>query len=638
MSNLFDKYNYFKSFPKESIYKILIKINPKIRKSFLIFIDLLIIPFVLWTGFWIKHEVPFSQEFLSCIWIIKVSFLFGVPLYLLTGQYKSLTRYVVSKSLYYLILRNALLVFLIIIVGKVLRLTLPNVGNLLIFWILISFISGGIRFLLRDLLLYISDFKKRTKKKVAIYGAGSSGAQLEATLRLSNFYDVKFFIDDDKSLWGRSLNDIPIKSINFLKIKKDTIDQILIAIPSLKKKDYKKILLELEELNISILRIPTLSEIANGKERIDSLRPILIEDIIGRDIISPDPELLSKAINNKSILVTGAGGSIGSELARKIVSSNANKLILLEMNEHSLYMINKELKNFSSRCEVYSVLGSASNKKLLENLIKKYSIKLIFHAAAYKHVPLVEENPIIGLENNIFSTLNICKVSNDLSVEKVVLISSDKAVRPTNFMGASKRISELIFQSYAEINKNKKGIACFSMVRFGNVLESSGSVVPLFREQISKGGPITITEKGMVRYFMTIEEASYLVIQASALAEGGETLLLDMGKPIFIDTLAKKMINIAGLKIKNNDHKDGDIEIIYTGRRPGEKLFEELLISARSQKTLHPLIYKAEEKFLPPEILFQNLKQLKKYLKKFDYEGVYSTIKKLVPEWNQINK
>ena len=623
-----------KNFSKVKIFNNLKKISPIIRKYVFIFIDTLIIPLVLWLGFWVKHETPYSEEFLSSIWIIKASFLIGIPLYLLTGQYKSLTRYVGSKSLYYLISRNALLVLFLIFVGKVLNLPLPSGGNLIIFWLLISFASGGIRFVLRDILLFFSDFKRKSQTKVAIYGAGSSGAQLEATLRLSNNYIVKYFIDDNKLLWGRSLNDITIKSLNYLKEQKQNqkIDQILIAIPSLKKKDYKKILDSLEKLNISVLRIPTLSEIASGEAKINSLKPILIEDIVGRDIIEPDPKLLSKAIHNKSILITGAGGSIGSELARKVLEINPKRLILFELNEPSLYQIKRELKMSFPNKEIYSVLGSAINKKLVEKTIKDYSINLVFHAAAYKHVPLVEDNPEVGIENNVFSTLNICEASKNLNVEKVVLISSDKAVRPTNFMGASKRLSELIIQAYSKLNTEEKKSTCFSIVRFGNVLGSSGSVVPLFREQIDRGGPITITDQKMLRYFMTIEEASYLVIQSSSIAKGGEILLLDMGKPIYIQSLAEKMISLAGLKIKNSLNPDGDIEIIYTGIRPGEKLCEELLISAQSKKTIHPLIYRANETFIYPSILFEKLEQLKLFLKVFDRESAAMIMKELVPE------
>ncbi len=621
-----------KNFSKDIIFKKIENISPNARKFFLILIDIIVIPIVLFFGFWVKHESPLSEEFLSTIWIIKASVLLGIPLYIFTGQYKSLTRYVGSRSLYYLIYRNFILILIIIVIGKLFNLSLPSEGNLIIFLILVSFVSGGIRFLLRDILLYFSDFKKKNLKKVAIYGAGSSGAQLEATLRLSYEYSIEFFIDDNKELWRRSLNDIPIRSIDFLENHIHKIDQVLIAIPSLKKRNYKNILDKLSNYNISVLTIPSLSEIASGKSKINSLRPILIEDILGRDEIPPDPLLLSESIKHKSILITGAGGSIGSELARKILEINPLNLVLLEINEASLYQLQRELENKFPEKDIFSILGSACSEKLLENTLKKFKIDLIFHAAAYKHVPLVEENPIIGLENNIFSTLNICQVSQNLKIGKVVLISSDKAVRPTNLMGVSKRISELIFQAYSS---NKQYHTCFSMVRFGNVLGSSGSVVPLFREQILKGGPITLTDKNMVRYFMTIEEASYLVIQASALAKGGEILLLDMGEPIFIKTLAEKMINLAGLKSKNKSNPYGDIEIIYIGKRPGEKLYEELLISAESEKTLHPLIYKARENYIDYKVLLKELKFLRKYLQNFDYENTFELLQKLVPEWEK---
>ena len=352
-----------KNLSKDIIFKRIGNIKPEIRKFLFIVIDVLVIPVVLFFGFWIKHETPISEEFLSTLWIVKTSFLIGVPLYIFTGQYKSLTRYVGSRSLYFLISRNALLIFIIIIIGKFLNLSLPSGGNLIIFLILVSFISGGIRFLLRDILLYFSDFKKKNLIKVAIYGAGASGAQLEATLRLSYEYSIEFFIDDKKELWGRSLNDIPIKSINFIQKNIHRIDQVLIAIPSLKKSNYKKILDKLSPFNISVLRVPSLGEIASGKSKINSLRPILIEDILGRDEIPPDQSLLYKSTFSRSILITGAGGSIGAELARKILEINPSKLVLLEINESSLYEIQRELKNKYPKKNIYSVLGSACSKK-----------------------------------------------------------------------------------------------------------------------------------------------------------------------------------------------------------------------------------------------------------------------------------
>ena len=606
----------------------------------LIFIDALIIPLVIWLGFWVKHENPFSEELFTSIWFIKSSLLIGIPLYLFTGQYKGLTRYVGSKSLYFLIFRNALLVIIIITLGKIFNLRLPDKVNLFHFWILVSSISGGIRFILRDLLLNIIDKNKTRISKVAIYGAGSAGAQLEASLRLAGQHSIEFFVDDNRYLWGRTLNDIPIRSYDFLSNNNSKIDQVFLAIPSLNKKNFKKITESINKLEIPLMRVPSLNELTNGNARIDTLRPILIEDILGRDIIPPDPKLLLKAISKKSVLITGAGGSIGSELTKITLRFKASKIVLLEINEPSLYKIERELVEKNPGIKIVSVLGSACNEKLVEKIIEENHIEVIFHAAAYKHVPLVERNPIVGIANNVFSTQTICEASLKHQVERVVLISSDKAVRPTNVMGASKRLSELIFQAYSKhrINIEQNQKVCFSTVRFGNVLGSSGSVVPLFRDQIAKGGPITITDKEMIRYFMTIEEASYLVLQASSLAEGGDILILDMGKPVLIKNLAKKMVQLSGLSIRDKNNHDGDIEIKYTGKRPGEKLFEELLISDESEKTSHPLIFKAKEEYIPHDILSGELKKLKNSVKNFNKNESLKILKKLVPEWNETSK
>ncbi len=620
---------------KNIFFKWISSVKPTLRRVLLVFADTAIIPIVIWFGFFIKHENPLSEEFLSSVWIIFASVFISLPLYFFTGQYKGLTRYVGSKSLYYLILRNAVLVVILMIYGKIFNLSLPSGSNLILFWILVSSISGGLRFLLRDLLLYFSDKKGKRITKIGIYGAGASGAQLETTLRLAGNYQVEFFIDDDQSLWGRSLNNIPIKSYEYLLKNNSNLDEVLIAIPSLNKSSLKKIINPLKKLNITVMRIPSFKEITNNKSDLDSLKPILIEDIVGRDTIPPDLTLLSSAVDNKVVLITGAGGSIGSELSKTVLSQNPKLLVLLERNEPSLYKIKRELESKHQDKKIVTILGCASNLKLIEHILSNFSINLVLHTAAYKHVPLVEENPIVGLENNIFSTMVICEASQKFSIDKVVLISSDKAVRPTNIMGVSKRISELIVQGFSDITSDKNNQTIFSIVRFGNVLGSSGSVVPLFREQITKGGPITITDKNMVRYFMTIEEASYLVIQASALAKSGEILLLDMGDPIYIRELAEKMIDLAGLTLKNKTNPDGDIEIMYTGKRPGEKLYEELLISAKSEKTNHPLIFKAREEYLPSGLLFKKLKDLKIALINLNSKKTFSILKDLVPEWQK---
>ena len=341
-------------------------------------------------------------------------------------------------------------------------------------------------------------------------------------------------------------------------------------------------------------------------------------------------------INESVVCVTGAGGSIGSELCQQIINLNPKLLILLELNEHNLYKIKNKLKNHKNDLNIKHILGNACDKNLLKNIFEKYNVNTVFHAAAHKHVTIVEENPIEGIYNNIFSTLEICKLAYQSKVESLIFISTDKAVRPTNLMGATKRLSEIIVQYYAnEVKKNNLNNKKFSIVRFGNVLGSSGSVVPLFKKQIENGGPVTVTDEAVVRYFMTIPEAVELVLESANLSKGGEVFLLDMGEPVKILELAKQMIRLSGLKVKDADNLDGDIEIIFTGLKPGEKLFEELIIDAKSEKTKNPLIFKANEKGFENELLLENLQLLKSHVKRRDIKKSIEIISNLVQEWEK---
>ena len=402
----------------------------------------------------------------------------------------------------------------------------------------------------------------------------------------------------------KKINEVKIYSPDQIYKFKDNLKQILLAIPSIKISRKRKIIKMLQNLELPILDMPSIDEITKGKTKINALRPIPIEELLGREVIEAQSDLMKLAIKNKTILITGAGGSIGSELCRQVIQNMPKKLVLLEISEENLYKINEELLQIKKEnIKIISILGSSSNFKLVSKTIKDNNIDIIFHAAAYKHVPIVELNPIEGIKNNIFSTVAVCEASVENHIEKLILISTDKSVRPTNIMGASKRVAELVIQAYAEkesrkFNKdNKYKKTLFSMVRFGNVLGSSGSVVLKFKEQIKSGGPITLTDSNIIRYFMTIKEAAQLVIQSSVLSEGGDIFLLDMGDPVKIYDLAKQMVNLSGLSIKNENNLEGDIEIISTGLRPGEKLYEELLIDAKAEKTNHPLIFRAKGRF-----------------------------------------
>jgi FlaA1/EpsC-like NDP-sugar epimerase len=468
---------------------------------------------------------------------------------------------------------------------------------------------------------------------VAIYGAGAAGVQLAASLRLAGSHSVELFVDDAPHLWRRNINGVPIQPPHQLRERAAEIDQILLAIPSLSRSRRRRITADLQELGIPLLQVPSVDDITSGRARIDALSPIAIEELLGRDTVPPNPDLLGPGIAGACVCVTGAGGSIGTELCRQILRLQPRRLLLLERSEPSLYAIHQELRGLlPAGVALVPALGSAADAALVERLFRQQGVSVVFHAAAYKHVPLVEANPLAGLANNVLSTRVVCGAARATGVNKVVLISTDKAVRPSNVMGASKRLAELVLQAHAH---EGNGPTRFAMVRFGNVLGSSGSVVPLFRRQIAEGGPITLTHPEIIRFFMTIPEAAELVLQAAVLAEGGDVLLLDMGEPVRIKDLAEQMVRLSGLSLRNAHNPNGDIEIVCTGLRPGEKLYEELLIDADSQPTTHPLIYRAQEQALEPELLWPQIDALEVAIQRQDVAAALEVLAALVPEWTR---
>jgi FlaA1/EpsC-like NDP-sugar epimerase len=456
--------------------------------------------------------------------------------------------------------------------------------------------------------------------RVLIYGAGSAGRELSAALRNSRQMRVVGFLDDDHSLQGQVLNNIPIYDPSDLPNLVSTlaISDVLLALPSLGRKNRNEILKRISQSKVSVQTLPSITELASGKVKTADLRDLDIEDLLGREPVAPDMSLLAKNIENKVVLVTGAGGSIGSELCRQALKCHPTTLVLVEQNEFALYAMQQDLqKQLESQpglaTQVISILASVRNSDLIEQIFVTWKPHIVFHAAAYKHVPLVEENIAEGIENNVFGTLVCAKLAEKLSVPYFVLISTDKAVRPTNVMGATKRIAEMILQaiSFDGEDNRQSTRTIFSMVRFGNVLDSSGSVVPLFRQQIRDGGPITLTHPEVTRYFMTIPEAAQLVLQASAMASGGDVFVLDMGESVKIIDLARHMIELSGLEVLDEDNPAGDIEIAITGLRPGEKLYEELLIGDNPVTTTHPRILKAHEEFSSLAELEEQLRELK---------------------------
>ena len=577
-------------------------------------------------------------------WILWIAPFWGVFIFSLSNQYRALFGLFTTKNIYKLFLYSLFLIVSLALIGKIFLFKLPDFKAWTVLYFIIISATSFSRFIYKDTLQKSISLKSKNAESIAIYGAGGAGRQLQASLRISNLHKVSFFLDDDKSLWYREINGIKIYPPESLKEKIKNIDQIFIAIPSLNTKKRRVILNSLQKFNIKISSIPSISEITNQKSIIDSLKPINVEDLLERDAVDPYKHLLSKDIEGTVICITGAGGSIGSELTRQIIDLNPKKIILLDNSESNLHQITSEVQGSNSKClEIIPTLGDCCNLEFLENLLSQEKVEIIFHAAAYKHVPLVEINPLNSINNNVFSTLNICIASKKLSLKKVLMISSDKAVRPTNIMGATKRLSEIIVQAFAydvQINspnkQNQK--TCFSMVRFGNVLSSSGSAVPIFIKQISSGGPVTLTHPKITRFFMTIKEASQLVIQSSAMAQGGEVFLLDMGKPICIKDLVIKLIKLSGLQLKDDSNPNGDIEIKITGLRPGEKLYEELLIDAETENTDHPLIFRAKENFILMDEIIPKLEKLKKNITKRDKDQTLKTLNELVVEWENQNK
>ena len=607
------------------------QLSPLSRRLLLMVGDGLLLPSAVVLSFWLRLDDPFAKEWHPALsWMVLATPLVGVLLFWLTGQYKGLTRYVGSRSFYQLALGNGLLMLFLLAFGEFFRLPSPPRSCWLLFWLCATGLCGLMRFSLRDLLWKLSLRGQVDRKSIVIYGAGAAGIQLFSSLSHSEAHRTIGFIDDDPTLWGRTIKGIPIASPDSLLTTGSRPDQVLLAIPSLPKKDRKRIVSRVQKSGCSILAVPTIDALTSGQAQIDALQPVSIEDLLGRDVVAPRQELLNQSFHGKVVCVTGAGGSIGSELCRQILHLQPQKLVLLERSEPALYSIHQELQAcLQGDTHLIPLLGSARDVDLVKSLFLREQVQIVLHAAAYKHVPLVEANPLSGLANNVGSTRVICEAALATAVEQVLLISTDKAVRPTNVMGASKRLAELVVQAFAQQARQ----TCFSMVRFGNVLDSSGSVVPLFRRQIASGGPITLTHPEIVRYFMTIPEAAQLVLQAAGLANGGEVFLLDMGEPVRIRELAEQMIQLSGLQLKAEQNPSGDIEIICTGLRPGEKLYEELLIDADSQSTEHPLIFCARERSLSAEELLPLLDQLEILQKQQKVSQALELLHQLVPEW-----
>lgn len=605
----------------------LLTINRSYKKLIMFFSDSCSIVAVLWASFSIRLGEWYFPQNNFTVWMLFVAPIIGTIIFKYFGLYRSVTRYVSFDALW--IIFQAVTIYSL--VWGVIFLGGHGVPRsvILINWILMIFAIVAIRFGGKWLLIgRKSNTKKR--KRALIYGAGSAGVQLAGALSHSDDYKIFGFVDEAKGLQGVNILGLNVysntdigKVINELKI-----EEILLAIPSSSRAKRFKIIASLDNFPVHVRMLPSVTDLAGGRVTADDLHEVRVEDLLGRDTVTPNLHLLCKAITGKVVIVTGAGGSIGSEICRQVMNLKPKRLVLYEMNELALYSIEKELSNSSAlKIDLYPVLGNVNNEDRLKNVFKHFKVDTVYHAAAYKHVPMVEFNNTEGVNNNVFGTLNCAQAAINSNVKTFVLISTDKAVHPTSTMGASKRCAELVLQALSVKQRDTK----FTMVRFGNVLNSSGSVIPMFKSQIKDGGPITVTDKRITRYFMMISEAVELVIQAGAMGKGGDVFVLDMGKPVEVDLLAKKMIKLSGLKIKDKSNPDGDIEIKYTGLRPGEKLFEELLIGENIIDTENPLIMRAREDMLPWDELELILKNLKEEIESGNNEKIRKLLIKIVP-------
>ena len=617
------------------ISKDIINLPRYAKRIIAIIIDIGLCIFCTWLAFYLRLE-QFVKINEATALAVEISVLLAIPIFWLMGLYKTIYRFAGSSIIFTVFV--ATFTYSLIYFAVIGIYVIPGIPRSIgIIQPILLFLAISATRIIIKLIFANNNKKSKNKTNVLIYGAGSSGRQLLTSLENNLEMKVVGFLDDNpqyhrQTILGQTVhNPLNIEKI----IEKKNIELILLALPSISRQKRNQIINNLNKYKVSVKTLPSIEDIVQNRVSISDIRDLTIEDLLGREQVQPNLELLSKNINSKTVMVTGAGGSIGSELSCQIIKLKPKKLLLIELSEFALYKITEDLKNIDQNIKIIPLLINIQNQSRIEEIFKIFDIDTVYHAAAFKHVPLVEENICESVKNNVFGTFVLAQAALKYNISNFVLISTDKAVRSTNVMGATKRLAEICVQSvYEDYNKQSK----FAIVRFGNVLESSGSVIPKFKKQIKKGGPVTLTHPEVTRYFMSITEASQLVIQAGAMAERCEVYILDMGESVKIRDLIIKMIKLSGLSIKSEKNLDGDIEIEITGLRPGEKLYEELLIGDNPQKTYHKKIQKAQDPFIPFKKLKIDLDHLSNLIEQNKVEEVKHTLSNLVPQYQSNSK
>ena len=643
----------------EKLRKALIKLPRRYKRSLQVFVDIGLVWLALWLAFVVRLGFdnridPFGDH----LWLFLVAPFIAIPCFIRLGMYRAVMRYFGNDALLAIFKAVSISSLFLALAVYWYREPPALVPRSLVFnyWWISLFMVGGLRLLMRQYFMgdwyvaakpmpFVSAQHSLSLPKVAVYGAGAAGNQLVAALRMGRSMQPVAFVDDDDNIATRIIAGLQVYKPKHIQqmIEETGAQEILLAVPSLSRARRREILESLEGFPLHVRTVPGFMDLASGRVKVDDLQEVDIADLLGRDPVPPNQTLLDHCIRNQVVMVTGAGGSIGSELCRQIVASAPKVLVLLDHSEYNLYAIHAELEQRIQReylsLQVVPILGTVRNPERLLDVMRTWKVDTVYHAAAYKHVPMVEQNIAEGVLNNVIGTLYAAQAAIQANVQHFVLISTDKAVRPTNVMGSSKRLAEMILQAlsvesapvlFAEEGVHRVNKTRFTMVRFGNVLGSSGSVIPLFHEQIRRGGPVTVTHPNITRYFMTIPEAAQLVIQAGALGQGGDVFVLDMGAPVKILDLAEKMIHLSGLSVRSERSPQGDIAIEFTGLRPGEKLYEELLIGDDVSQTEHPMIMRANEEMLSWDVYKGVLKELLGALESDDYDRVRQLLRDTV--------